>query len=185
MSQPHLNRFCFQVIFKRLALGNVDGLGSIRSNGDKFDRTPNQRFDFPRELDRLGWQIVEASGARDIGLPARDRFVNRLHVSEIVDLSREMGDSLAIEFVRNADFDFFELAKHVQHRQGNGSHPAQASRVSCRHRIPPTATPGPTGRCSILVAKITNVLAFFVVLLGRERSTADSRRVALGDSDDL
>ena len=96
-------------------------LPAVRPDRHDFHR-PAQQFADPLDiLSRSGRQVVEASGAGNVLLPAGQRFIHRHDAPQIVHVAGKIGDPPAVQFVGRADFQLRQLVQHVQQHHAPAS----------------------------------------------------------------
>ncbi len=133
----------------------------------------------------LAGKSRNAADIADFRLPAGQGLVNRHDAAQIVHVTGKIGRFPAVQFIGGANFDFRQLAEHVQQHDAQYVHPAQARRVTNGHGIEPAATTRTPGNGPVFVAPVADVLAGGVVLLGGERAAADPGGVGLDNADYL
>src|SRR5690606_30667770 len=77
------------------------------------------------------------------------------------------------------------LAEHVEKHYRQTIDSAEPRRVAGRHRVEPAATARTPRDGTVFVTPIAKLLAHFVVQLGGERPTADTRGVGLDHAVDV
>ena len=97
-------------------------------------------------------------------------------------MGRKIIIMFAVERVSHADLDLFEPVENVELGQRDAGDPADGGGLAHKHGIEPTATPLPPCHDSEFMAASAKELTNFIVLLRRERSRADPRRIGFDNT---
>src|SRR6185503_7970699 len=116
-------------------------------------------------------------------LPARHLFIHRGAQLELLGAHGQNLGETALELVADADLYRLDPVEHVELGDAYARDAVQLDRALERRCVEPAGAPRPSGGRAELAPLLAQVLAYAVRELGRERPTADARRIGLGDTE--
>ena len=125
-------------------------------------------------------QLVVFFNVRDVLCPAVEFLVYRRATLEQRDVGGEVVHNFAAAHIVRGDLEFFEPRQRVEFIYRERRQTVNAHGEPQYYGVEPTATPRSARSSAELVPDVEQVFAYFVVKLGRERTSADARRVRLG-----
>src|ERR1700719_5359683 len=100
-------------------------------------------------------------------MPAGQLLVHRFDARVTLDAHGRLRGDFAVHAVTDADANGVESVEHVELGDAQGRDARVHNRTPQRHRVEPAAAPPPSGDRVELVTDARQVLAVFVVQLGR------------------
>ncbi len=152
---------------------------ALRAGRDQHHGHLADDFERADVLARLGRQVAELGRASRRRGPALQRFVDRRARGELRRVAGHLGDDVRSALIRRAHLQLIEAVEHVELGDGDRGHPVDADRVADRHGVEPSAASRPARGRAVLLARLAQSLAHRIEELGRQRSSADARRVRL------
>src|SRR5436190_13930297 len=166
------------------ALGAHDRVVALGAGRDDPDLTADELREPVDIAPGGGRQPAEVANTAGALRPAGQRLVDGLARLEDGEVGGHLADRLTLAPVRDAHLDLGEVIENVELGEGYRIEPVDTDRVADDHRVEPPAAAGPSGRGSVFVAAIADVLLEGAAGLGRQRPRPNARGVRLGDADD-
>jgi hypothetical protein len=145
---------------------------SSRTYANPLNLDPRKLLNKLHILPRLNRQIIVALRTRRGFLPARERLVLHLELSQGLRVCGERFELLAVVRIRRCDLDLFEVVEHVELGQVEGGVVVDGVRVLYHDEIEPAAAAFAARGYADFVADLLQLLAYFVQLLCWEGTTA-------------